>query len=170
MTPMPPDDRDVEAMVGALFTLLANVDRARRERKAATDLALLQVIASGGPIRPSDIAARQHVHQSLATRQIRELEDAGRVVVASDPKDGRSYLVTLTPAGVDELERLTKIGLQRFASFVNDWEPEQVRELARLLEKLRASMTALSATERALSASERRAARRSVPDRFPEEH
>jgi DNA-binding MarR family transcriptional regulator len=162
---MPPDDRDVAAMVGALFTLLANVDRARRERKAATNLALLQVIASGGPIRPSDIAARQHVHQSLATRQIRELEDAGHVAVAADPKDGRSYLVTLTPAGVDELERLTKIGLHRFAMFVDDWETEQVRDLARLLEKLQASMTALSAREQALSASERRSARRSMPDR-----
>jgi DNA-binding MarR family transcriptional regulator len=162
---MPPDDRDVEAMVGALFTLLANVDRARRERKAATDLALLQVIASGGPIRPSDIAARQHVHQSLATRQIRDLEDAGHVAVAADPTDGRSYLVTLTPAGVGELARLRKIGLQRFAMFVNDWEPEQVRDLARLLEKLQRSMTALSATERALSASERRVARRSVRNR-----
>src|SRR5580692_699009 len=166
---MPPDDRDVEAMVGALFTLLANVDRARRERKAATDLALLQVIGSSGPIRPSDIAARQHVHQSFATRQIRELEDTGQVSVAADPTDGRSYLVTLTPAGVDELDRLTKIGLQRFAMFVSDWEPEQVRDLARLLEKLQASMTALSARERALSASERRAARRPVRDR-PKEH
>src|SRR5579862_9848651 len=152
---MPPDNRDVEAMVAALFTLMANIDRARRERRAATSLALLQVIAAGGAIRPSEIAARQHVHQSLATRQIRELEDAGHVSVAADPTDGRSYLVSLTPAGVDELVRLTRIGLERFALFVKDWQPEQVRTLAQLLEQLQTSMTTVSAEER-LATSDRR--------------
>ena len=160
--PMPPDNRDVEAMVAALFTLMASVDRARRGRQAATSLALLQVIAAGGPIRPSEIAARQHVHQSLVTRQIRELEDAGDVTVAADPSDGRSYLVMLTPGGVDELDRLMRIGLQRFALFVSDWDPEQVRNLAQLLEKLQLSMAAVGARERPPSASDRRATRRSV--------
>lgn len=159
--PMPPDNRDVEAMVAALFTLMANIDRARRERRAATSLALLQVIAVGGAIRPSQIATRQHVHQSLATRQIRELEDAGHVSVAADPTDGRSYLVSLTPAGADELARLTRIGLERFALFVSNWEPEQVQTLARLLEKLQTSMTTISAEER-LASSERRMARRTT--------
>jgi DNA-binding MarR family transcriptional regulator len=158
---MPPDNRDVEAMVAALFTLMANIDRARRERRAATALALLQVIAAAGAIRPSDIAARQRVHQSLATRQIRELEDAGHVSVAADPTDGRSYLVSLTRAGADELARLTRIGLERFALFVSDWEREQVQTLAQLLEKLQTSMATISAEER-LASSERRMARRTT--------
>ena len=112
-------------------------------------------------MRPGEIAARQHVHQSLVTRQIRNLEDAGHVSVADDPNDGRSYLVALTPAGFDELDRLTKIGLQRFALFVSDWDPEQVRTLAELLEKLQSSMTAASASEQP-SPSERRRARRTA--------
>jgi DNA-binding MarR family transcriptional regulator len=158
---MPSDNRDVEAMVAALFALMARLDRARRERKAASALALLQVIALGGALRPSQIADRQHVHQSLATRQIRDLEDAGHVSVASDPSDGRSYLVSLTPAGVDALRRLTSIGLERFALFVSDWEPEDVRTLARLLEKLQTSMTTVSAQER-IATSDRRMARRAA--------
>jgi DNA-binding MarR family transcriptional regulator len=158
---MSPDAVDVEAMVVALFTLMAKVDRARHERRAASDLSLLQVIAAGGAMRPGEIAARQHVHQSLVTRQIRNLEDAGHVSVADDPNDGRSYLVALTPAGFDELDRLTKIGLQRFALFVSDWDPEQVRTLAELLEKLQSSMTAASASEQP-SPSERRRARRTA--------
>ena len=158
---MSPDAVDVEAMVVALFTLMAKVDRARHERRAASDLSLLQVIAAGGAMRPGEIAARQHVHQSLVTRQIRNLEDAGHVSVADDPNDGRSYLVALTPAGFDELDRLTKIGLQRFALFVSDWDPEQVRTLAELLEKLQSSMTTTSAREQP-SPSERRRARRTA--------
>jgi len=158
---MSPDAVDVEAMVVALFTLMAKVDRARHERRAASDLSLLQVIAAGGAMRPGVIAARQHVHQSLVTRQIRNLEAAGHFSVADDPNDGRSYLVALTPAGFDELDRLTKIGLQRFALFVSDWDPEQVRTLAELLEKLQSSMTAASASEQP-SPSERRRARRTA--------
>jgi DNA-binding MarR family transcriptional regulator len=158
---MSPDNRDVEAMVAALFTLMANIDRARRERRAAAALALLQVIAVGRALRPSQIAAGQHVHQSLATRQIRELENAGHVSVAADPSDGRSYLVSLTPAGVDELRRLTTRGLERFALFVSDWEPKDVRTLAHLLEKLQTSVTNVSAQER-IATSDRRLALRAA--------
>ena len=158
---MPPDAVDVEAMVVALFTLMAKVDRARHERRAASDLSLLQVIAAGGAMRPGEIAARQHVHQSLVTRQIRELEDAGHVSVADDPNDGRSYLVALTPAGFDELNRLTKVGLQRLAMFVSDWEPEQVRTLSGLLEKLQSSMSTTAEREQS-STSDRRRARRAA--------
>ena len=96
---MAPSKADVHAMVTALFTLTAGMDRARRQRKAAGTLSLLQLVASRQPLRPSEIAEVHGVHPSLVTRQVRELEDAGLVRVAADPADGRSCLVTLTPAG-----------------------------------------------------------------------
>lgn len=144
---MPPSERDVQAMVTALFSLTAGIERARREKRAANVLTLLQVIAAGEAIRPSEIASRQHVHPSLITRQIREMGEAGYVLVTANPADGRSCLVALTPAGVDELGRLTKIGLARFASFVSEWEPAQVRALTGLLERLQHSMAVASARE-----------------------
>jgi DNA-binding MarR family transcriptional regulator len=144
---MPPSKRDVHAMVGALFTLNAGIERARRERKAARSLNLLQVIASGEATRPSEIAAREQVHQSLVTRQIRDMEEAGFVSVSANPADGRSCLVALTPAGAHELDRLTQIGLERFASFVSEWEPAEVHLLTALLEKLRGSMASVAAQE-----------------------
>jgi DNA-binding MarR family transcriptional regulator len=152
---MSPNERDVQSMVTALFSLNAGIERARREKRAASALTLLQVIAAGEAIRPSEIASRQHVHQSLVTRQIREMEEAGYVAVTANPADGRSCLIALTPAGVAELDRLTRIGLERFAGFVSDWEPAQVRTLTDLLEKLQHSMAAVSAREQ-----QRRAGRR----------
>jgi DNA-binding MarR family transcriptional regulator len=137
-------------MVAALFTMNAGLDRARRQRKGASTLALLQVIADHESIRPSDIAEHQHVHPSLVTRQVREREDAGHVLVTADPADRRSYRVTLTPAGTAELRRLVQFGLQRFALFVVDWEPDEVRTLTELLEKLKTSMATVSALERRL--------------------
>ncbi len=149
-------------MVVALFTLTAGLERARRQRKAAGALSLLQVIAGHEGIRPSDLADQQLVHPSLVTRQVRELEDAGYVQVTEDPTDGRSWLVTLTPAGSSEMRRLQQVGLDRFASFVADWEPGEVRALAALLEKLRTSMAAASEREQGPAV---RRERQGKPDR-----
>jgi DNA-binding MarR family transcriptional regulator len=134
-------------MVTALFAMNAGIERARRQRKGAGTLSLLQVIAGRKAIRPSEIADLQQVHPSLVTRQIRELEDAGYVQVTADPADGRSYLVALVPAGADELHRLTQVGLDRFALFVADWEPGDVRMLAALLDKLVKSTAAVAARQ-----------------------
>lgn len=139
---------DVRSMVTALFGINAGLERARREKKPASALSLLQVIAVGEAVRPSEIAARQHVHQSLVTRQIREMEDAGYVKVTANPADGRSCLVTLTRAGRKEMDRLIEIGLQRFALFVKDWGSDEVRAFTELLEKLQRSMVATADEER----------------------
>jgi DNA-binding MarR family transcriptional regulator len=161
---MAPGKADVHAMVAALFTLTAGLDRARRQRKAAGTLSLLQLIADRQAIRPSEIADLQEVHPSLITRQVRELEDAGHVQVAADPADGRSCLVTLTPAGAGELRRLTQVGLDRFALFVADWQPGQVRTLTALLDKLRESIAAVNAREQERRPAGRRWARTSRQD------
>ena len=137
----------MQSMVVALFTLAAGLERARRQKKAAGALSLLQVIAGRDGIRPSEIADLQLVHPSLVTRQVRELEDAGYVQVSGDPADGRSWLVALTPAGRDEMRRLQQVGLDRFALFVADWEPGEVQALAALLDKLRTSMAAVGERE-----------------------
>jgi hypothetical protein len=49
---MAPSKADVHAMVAALFTLTAGMERARRQRKAAGTLSLLQLIAEGHENRP----------------------------------------------------------------------------------------------------------------------
>jgi DNA-binding MarR family transcriptional regulator len=144
---MAPDRSDVQSMVIALFTLIGSMDRAARQSAGASTLSLLQAIASRDAIRPSEIADLQHVHPSLVTRQVRDLEDKGYAQVTADPADGRSCLVTLTPAGADEMARLRQAGVDRFATFVAGWEPEEVRTLTALLEKLQSSKTA-TATQR----------------------
>jgi DNA-binding MarR family transcriptional regulator len=144
---MTPDRSDVQSMVIALFTLIGSMDRAARQSAGASTLSLLQAVAGRDAIRPSEIADLLRVHPSLVTRQVRDLEDKGYAQVTADPADGRSCLVTLTPAGADEMARLRQVGVDRFATFVADWEPEEVRTLTTLLQKLQSSRTA-TATER----------------------
>ena len=145
---MPPTREDVQSLVFSLFTLTAGLDRARRGRKGASTLSLLQVVDQHGSVRPTEIASQLQVHPSLVTRQLRELEDAGFTEVTGHPADGRSWLVTLTPSGRDELRRLQQVGLDRFALFTADWEPGEVQMLAALLEKLKSSMADVGARER----------------------
>ena len=139
---------DVRAMVTALFVTNAALDRARRQKKGASTLSLLQLVAAAPGIRPSQIAAAQSVHPSQVTRQVRELDSMGLVHVTADTADKRSCRVTLTAAGSDELHSLTEQGLDRFASFVADWEPEEVRMLTALLQKLEESKAAAAARQR----------------------
>jgi DNA-binding MarR family transcriptional regulator len=139
---------DVRAMVTALFVTNAALDRARRQKKGASTLSLLQVVAATPGIRPSEIASAQDVHPSQVTRQVRELDSLGLVQVTADAADRRSCRVTLTPAGSAELQSLTDEGLDRFGSFVADWAPEEVRMLTSLLRKLEESKAAAAARQR----------------------
>jgi DNA-binding MarR family transcriptional regulator len=139
---------DVRAMVTALFVTNAALERARRQRKGASTLSLLQIIAATPGIRPSEIATAQDVHPSQVTRQVRELDSLGFVQVTADTADKRSCRVTLTSTGSDELQSLTEEGLDRFASFVADWEPDEVRMLTSLLQKLEESKAVAAARRR----------------------
>lgn len=145
---MAPSRNDVEAMVIALFTINAGLDRARRRSKGAGALSVLQVLADRDGVRPSEIAEQLSVHPSLVTRHVQELEDAGYVDVCTDPADARSVLVSLTSSGTAEQQRLVQIGLDRFELFVADWQPDEVRTLTALLKKLERSKAAVGARER----------------------
>jgi DNA-binding MarR family transcriptional regulator len=145
---VPPGKPDVEEMVVALFTLAGGLERAWRRSPGAAALSLLQVIASREQTRPSQIAEALQVHPSLVTRQVRGLEADGYVEVTANPNDHRSCLITLTPAGADQMIQLRRAGLERFAKFVADWEPAEVRALTSLLRKLETSKAAVAAAER----------------------
>lgn len=144
---MEPNRDDVLQIVAALMTVTGSLERARRKGDASS-LAILNIVATGGRVRPSDIAQDLGVHQSTVTRQVQALEAAGQVEVSADPEDGRSCFVSLTVQGQEEIRRLTEVGLSRFAEFVADWDAEEVRELGRLLMKLETSKAAVNTRER----------------------
>lgn len=138
---------DVERMVVALFTVTGGLERARRKKKDAARLAVLQTVAMGEGVRPSDVAGALDVHPSQVTRQVKALESSGHVRVEADPADRRSCFVSLSPEGKAEVERLREVGMGRFTAFVADWDAEDVRELTRLLVKFETSKAAVAAAE-----------------------
>lgn len=137
---------DVQEMVSALMVVVSGVERAKRQGQAGA-LATLYLIAAREPIRPTDLSIELGVHQSSVTRQIRAMVAVGQVHVVADAADGRSCFISLTDTGREEIRRLTEVGLGRFAGFVEDWDAEEVRTLARLLNKL--EVTKAEAAKRA---------------------
>lgn len=146
--PVKPTRQDVEELVVALFTVHAGMERARRNQHAAGTLAVLQ-IAARGRVHPSVIAAELGIHQSSVTRRVQALVEAGLVSVVPDQADGRARYVVLTDSGRDEVTRLTEVGMQRFASFVADWDADDVRTLSRLLTRFEQAKHAADPAETA---------------------
>jgi DNA-binding MarR family transcriptional regulator len=145
MTKTTPTRQDVEQLVAALFAVTSGLERARRQIPDAAALSVLQVLGwaerqePAQQVRPKNIATALGVHRSAVTHQLQALEETGQVTLTVDAADRRSWFVALTDAGRAELDRLTTIGMDRFALFVADWDAEEVRTLTRLLVNFDAS-------------------------------
>jgi DNA-binding MarR family transcriptional regulator len=135
--------KDVEGLVAALFTVNGGLTRAAKQRPKAAELRLLQTVAAHEGSRPSELAEAMGVDRSLVTRQLRDLEDEGKVKVSPDPRDGRAFVAELTEEGRRQIAELTEFGMRRFESFVADWESDEIRELTRLLWKFEHSKAAV---------------------------
>jgi DNA-binding MarR family transcriptional regulator len=148
---MSPAPENVRRLVAALFGVLGNMQKARKNIPDAASLAVLQVIAGaerdGRQIRPSEIADALDVHRSAVTHQIKALTEAGHMTVAPDPGDGRASLLSLTESGRETVGRLARQGFERFSMFVADWSDDDVLQLADLLEKFLASADAVTAVK-----------------------
>jgi DNA-binding MarR family transcriptional regulator len=83
------------------LTIVRTARRLRQE--AGTELspsltAALSTVERHGPMTPSELAARERIQRPTATRVLARLADEGLVERTPDPQDGRSALVSATPA------------------------------------------------------------------------
>ncbi len=147
ISPSPVSSTAAEAGLSELAARLrlAITRTARRLRQeAGTDLspsqtAALATIDCHGPLTPSELASLERVQRPTATRIVARLEQAGLVERAADPADGRSFLVSATPAGLALLQRLRTRKNAYLARRLRGLDPEDVAALARaaaILERL----------------------------------
>ena len=116
---------------------LVEVIRRGQSRAFNTEqVAVMQLLAAGDPLPPSEIAAALSVPRSSITRRIQELQRTGKVEIRPSASDGRSYRVRLTPAGRAELDALEAKGRELFATWIGDWNSEEIRTFAALARRL----------------------------------
>ncbi|MFD7021291.1 MarR family winged helix-turn-helix transcriptional regulator [Promicromonospora sukumoe] len=134
-----------EAPAVTLITALQSLSRAQREAAARiaheldwprAGVAVLHLLDRCGPVSLSDIAARQRVDLSVASRQVSTLADAGYVVRTVDDEDRRVRTVELTESGralaAEASEQYTILFDRAFAA----WSPEDLAEATRTLDRL----------------------------------
>ena len=76
------------------------------ERVGVSDeqFALLSRIALDGPVTPTVLAAEMGVPPTTLADAVRRLDERGEIERLPNPADGRSHLLTLSPAGRERVE------------------------------------------------------------------
>lgn len=110
-------------------------------RRVAPDLepaayGLLYRLAENGPIRVTELADRLGIDASTASRHVSRLENTQMVERRPDPSDARAVLVDLTDLGRSVFEALRHRRRAGLEAVLADWSPEDLAELAELLERL----------------------------------
>src|SRR6266545_1323023 len=124
---------------------LAVVRTARRLRQEASSGlspsqgSALATIDRHGPLTPSELALRERVQRPTVTRMLARLEQSGLVARAADPADGRSCLVSLTPAGrelLGDVRGRKDAYLARLLQELDDDERAALDRAATILERV----------------------------------
>ena len=130
-------------LAGRLRLAIARTAR-RLRQEAGGELspsltAALATIERHGPMTPSELAARERIQRPTATRLLARLEEADLVARMPDPADGRSSLVSPTPAARELMEELRTRKTAYLARRLEALEPEEravLERAAAILEKV----------------------------------
>ena len=111
----------------------------RLDRAGVALLYKLQLHADT-PFRVTSLAALLGVDAPTVTRKVQQLERLGYVARDADPDDRRASLIHLTPSGHDTLKRVLVAHRDRLTRLLKDWDVDEVRHFAVLLEKFSQSV------------------------------
>jgi DNA-binding MarR family transcriptional regulator len=138
---------DLVASHGRSARQRERVVRAARVPLTGAMLAVLRVISRHEPIAVSELARRMEIDQSTASRQVKALEDHGLLARSTDRDDRRVARLSVTPAACALLERIQDVVLNDIHVALSDWPAEDRAELARTLDRFRASLLAARSDE-----------------------
>ncbi len=115
--------------------------RLERSSDQITDgqYAVLAALANRGPMSPTALAEDQHVQGPPMSRTIGALVEAGLARRDEHPTDGRQVVVSVTPAGlseVDETRRRRNVWLKSRLAELTPADRETLARAAQLLERI----------------------------------
>jgi DNA-binding MarR family transcriptional regulator len=132
----------IERSMGRIGRAGSSVMAARRRAAragvevSAPGMGILGVLDRGGPQRVSTVARRAGMVGTLASRELRALEDAGYVVRTTDGSDRRVVVVSITAKGRDAYRRLRAASVEAAAQALAGWRADELSDLARLLTRM----------------------------------
>lgn len=132
--------RACAALMGT-FPALARSKRAVVGHTRIAPVSALATIATAGPVRVSEVAELMGLDLSTVSRQVSHLRRDGLVEAAPDAVDGRSQLLTVTPAGTAVLREERHRMVDRLVDRLADWDDAELTELTDLLGRLTTDLT-----------------------------
>ncbi len=132
---------DLQRILAKLVIVLRRSDNQAGSRPDLTlaQLSILLTLLDSGPIRMTELAARERVRTPTTTVAIRRLEKLGMVKRSRDPSDMRAVLVEVTPEGlVQHGEALAsrRAYLAAMLSRLTDEERQDLSQALKPLERL----------------------------------
>ncbi|MTE21002.1 MarR family transcriptional regulator [Streptomyces sp. TRM43335] len=110
-----------------VFVLLGS-DAAGADEAATRDFVLLDALADGDSLSQHDLAERLGINRTVMVQLIDRLEGDGRVTRTRNPRNRRSYVLSLTDSGRRALEELRRSVAERDARLTAPLsEPERER-------------------------------------------
>jgi DNA-binding MarR family transcriptional regulator len=133
---------EVTAAIQTLFRL-GGSRRIHQQQVAAAGVSLtpqslrvLERTVESGSTTPTQLAHRLDLDPAVATRLLRQLEDASLVRRAPSPQDGRVTTVAATEAGVEAMGRVRDVIWDQVRRTLAGWPEADVGRLAELLSRL----------------------------------
>lgn len=128
---------ELQRVLAKVFSVLRRGD-AHKGTPGAGELTLAQLsilltLLEGGPIRMTELAARERVRTPTTTVAIRRLEKLGLVKRSRDPSDLRAVLVDVTPRGLVQHRESLASRRADLASRLSRLSAEDLETLAKAL-------------------------------------
>ncbi|MFD7712855.1 MarR family winged helix-turn-helix transcriptional regulator [Streptomyces sp. NPDC059785] len=105
----------------------------------AGSAAVLTLLGRHGDMRMSRLAELLSVDMSVTSRHVAHVADRGWIERFPDPADKRSRILTLTDAGQERLDELSRRTSELLADRLSDWSDDEVGRLIQLMGRLRES-------------------------------
>ncbi len=136
MTDRQPDRPEIAARLAAA---VGRINRRARSDSASLGYGIVSALATierDGPLRPGDLSRIEVVTKPTMTRILTELEQRGFIEREADPRDGRAFMVSATPAGVAAVAEARSNRTGIVAELIADLPPEDVAAIAGALDAL----------------------------------
>src|SRR4051794_19313263 len=136
------DDKTLDVIETQLAYLMRLGEATRRSTgiaHRALDRAayvILRHLRDGGAQTVTTLADRLNLDGSTVTRQVAVLETDGLVEREPDPRDGRSNLIAITPAGLKSVEHVSATRRELYGRILGDWSGPDRERLAEMLCRL----------------------------------
>lgn len=129
---------DLQRVLARLITVMRRGDNGAGTRPDLTmaQVSILLTLIDSGPIRMTELAARERVRTPTTTVAIRRLEKLGLVKRSRDPSDMRAVLVEVTPEGLVQHREALEARRTHLAELLSRLTKDERADLVRALRPL----------------------------------